>query len=365
MARILFANNASDTLNGAINGSVTTITLNDASEFYSPSGDEIAYATIDDGTNIEIITYTGVSTNDLTGVTRGVDNTTGTAFADAVTIEQRMVAAVVNTYAQGPGSSTDNAFPRFDSTTGKLLQNGQTTEDDSGNVSVAGNISVTGTVDGRDIATDGTKLDGIEAAADVTDETNVTNALDNATLTDVGTPASGDLILLQDASDTNALKVAQFSEFAGGGGSVTTGAFKAYRNTTQTLTAATHTKIQLNAEVFDVDGTFDSTTNYRHTPTTAGRYLYYGTILFNSPSDQNQLIPEPYKNGSVVSQTTISASGTAGHAINFIAEIDMNGSTDYVELYAYRTSSGTLGSATGGSVSEFALHMGALYIGDV
>jgi hypothetical protein len=40
-------------------------------------------------------------------------------------------------------------------------------------VDVTGNITVTGTVDGRDIATDGTKLDGIEALADVTDDTNV------------------------------------------------------------------------------------------------------------------------------------------------------------------------------------------------
>jgi len=39
-----------------------------------------------------------------------------------------------------------------------------------------GNIVVTGTVDGRDVATDGTKLDGIEAGADVTDTTNVTAA---------------------------------------------------------------------------------------------------------------------------------------------------------------------------------------------
>lgn len=43
-------------------------------------------------------------------------------------------------------------------------------------VSVTGNITVSGTVDGRDVATDGTKLDGIEAAADVTDATNVTAA---------------------------------------------------------------------------------------------------------------------------------------------------------------------------------------------
>lgn len=41
---------------------------------------------------------------------------------------------------------------------------------------VVGNIAVSGTVDGRDVATDGTKLDGIEALADVTDATNVNAA---------------------------------------------------------------------------------------------------------------------------------------------------------------------------------------------
>ena len=39
-----------------------------------------------------------------------------------------------------------------------------------------GSITVSGTVDGRDVATDGTKLDGIEAGADVTDTANVTAA---------------------------------------------------------------------------------------------------------------------------------------------------------------------------------------------
>ena len=37
-------------------------------------------------------------------------------------------------------------------------------------VDVTGNITVTGTVDGRDVATDGTKLDGIATGA-----TNVSN----------------------------------------------------------------------------------------------------------------------------------------------------------------------------------------------
>ena len=39
-----------------------------------------------------------------------------------------------------------------------------------------GTVVVSGTVDGRDVSVDGTKLDGIEAGADVTDTTNVTAA---------------------------------------------------------------------------------------------------------------------------------------------------------------------------------------------
>ena len=46
-------------------------------------------------------------------------------------------------------------------------------------ITATGNITVTGTVDGRDVAADGDKLDGIEALADVTDATNVAAALTN------------------------------------------------------------------------------------------------------------------------------------------------------------------------------------------
>jgi hypothetical protein len=46
----------------------------------------------------------------------------------------------------------------------------------SDDLNVAGNITLSGTVDGRDIASDGGKLDGIEAGADVTDTANVTAA---------------------------------------------------------------------------------------------------------------------------------------------------------------------------------------------
>ncbi len=70
----------------------------------------------------------------------------------------------------GDASSTDNAITRFDGTTGKAIQNSVVTIDDTGNIATAG------TVDGRDVSVDGTKLDTVETNADVTDATNVTAA---------------------------------------------------------------------------------------------------------------------------------------------------------------------------------------------
>jgi len=70
----------------------------------------------------------------------------------------------------GDSSSTDNAIVRFDGTDGKTLQNSSVTIDDSGNIITSANV------DGRDLSTDGSKLDGIESGADVTDATNVAAA---------------------------------------------------------------------------------------------------------------------------------------------------------------------------------------------
>lgn len=76
----------------------------------------------------------------------------------------------------GPGSSTDNAIVRFDSTSGKIIQDytsNPPTISDTGDMTIDGdatvdNLITAGNVDGRDVSADGTKLDGIDAGADVT-----------------------------------------------------------------------------------------------------------------------------------------------------------------------------------------------------
>lgn len=79
----------------------------------------------------------------------------------------------------GPASSSDEAVARFDSTSGKLLQNSLVTVDDSGN------IATPGTVDGRDVSVDGAKLDTVTVA-------NIPSSGEKAALVGTsGTPGSG------------------------------------------------------------------------------------------------------------------------------------------------------------------------------
>jgi len=140
----------------------------------------------------------------------------GTLEADAITLNGTALgslyspiagsASIVTTGALNSGSIT-SGFGSIDNGSSAITTTGTVT---GGTLTSTGNINVTGTVDGRDVAADGTKLDGIEAGADVTDTANVTSAgaamLTGATFTgtiNVGTlqiTTSGNIAL--DDSDT-------------------------------------------------------------------------------------------------------------------------------------------------------------------
>ena len=117
------------------------------------------------------------------------------------------------------------------------------------------------------------------------------------------------------------------------------------------------TKVTLNSEQFDTNNNFDSSTNYRFTPTVAGYYMISGAVYCNAatanPTDCNAYL---YKNGSSYAQSRMasSASYTTGSP-SFSVVIYMNGSTDYLELY------GILSGATGGQFIAAGTYMtGAL-----
>jgi hypothetical protein len=118
---------------------------------------------------------------------------------------------------------------------------------------------------------------------------------------------------------------------------VNTPAFEAHSASEQTLSDLTYTQVTLGTEILDTDGNFASS---RFTPTTAGKYFIYGIITVGA-SITNRLTYTQvalYKNGSIYKQTNNNPNDTypiAELCLPVSAIVDMNGSTDYVELYAY------------------------------
>ena len=100
---LLFKNNAETTLSSGINDSVTTVPVTSAAVFPTPDANNVFFATIDDGTNIEVVKVTAISSNDLT-VVRAQDNTSASAFSSGANIELRLTAKILET---GTSSLTD------------------------------------------------------------------------------------------------------------------------------------------------------------------------------------------------------------------------------------------------------------------
>ena len=129
-----------------------------------------------------------------------------------------------------------------------------------------------------------------------------------------------------------------------GFGGANTPAFLAYLSSTQTISSNTYTKAFIDTEVYDTDGNYDNSTNYRFTPTTAGKYFVYGAIFHNwitNWGDQQRV--SIYKNGSSIAEWWNAQNGTASGQYGnlYIATtVDMNGSSDYLELFGYSNASG-------------------------
>jgi hypothetical protein len=113
-------------------------------------------------------------------------------------------------------------------------------------------------------------------------------------------------------------------------------AFSASVTGTTTITSGVFTKMVFNSENWDTANCFDSTTNYRFTPNVAGYYLITGSLDAGTSTNANRAIPVIYKNGSShrLGVNLGTANGSSfGSSVS--AQVYLNGSTDYVELFAY------------------------------
>jgi hypothetical protein len=126
-------------------------------------------------------------------------------------------------------------------------------------------------------------------------------------------------------------------------GSATAPTFSGWRNaTSQSISNATYTKVQINAEEWDTANCFDSTTNYRFTPTVAGYYQVSGCVNYD-PAAAGKFFCIIYKNGTAIKGgTSVPFVATQYLTAAVSALVYLDGSTDYIELYTYQSSGGAL-----------------------
>jgi len=216
-------------------------------------------------------------------------------------------------------------------------------------VSVTGNITVSGTVDGRNIDTDGTKLDTIETNADVTDTTNVLAALPTLTDNQLWYNIGGNMVAVDGTLATDA--------YLGSGNSAPTGG---------TATITGNMDISGNfivggtvdgVDIASRDGILTSTT------TTANAAMPKAGGTFTGNTSYGDNISAKFGTGN---DTTIYHNGSIGAPVtyakttngSFYHELTGTGSTD---RFAVQTSDGAGGSedcliAHGGSLRSVELY---------
>ena len=244
----------------------------------------------------------------------------GTDVLNATTLGTNVVTSSLTTVGALDSGSITSGFGTIDTGSSTITTTGTVS---TGALGVTGNITVSGTVDGRDVATDGTKLDGIEASADVTDETNVVSSLSGATLTSVS-PASDDEFLILDTSDSGNLKTVTYSDMSGGGSAsqvtvdlnVTTHGFAV--GDVLYLNGSTYTKAVASsaaaAEVIGVVSAVADTNNF--TLLLAGQItgltsLSAGTVYFLDPSTAGSVTStEPSTTGQISKPVYLADSAT-------------------------------------------------------
>jgi len=120
-------------------------------------------------------------------------------------------------------------------------------------------------------------------------------------------------------------------------------AFFARLSSNQSISSDTSTKIQVDTEIFDSDNKYDNSTNYRFTPTIAGKYFVFAGVRFDNQISQATMRAELSFNGSIIGSNFLAANDSSTNKdytieISCIQTFD---SDDYIELFAQSDASGS------------------------
>jgi hypothetical protein len=128
---------------------------------------------------------------------------------------------------------------------------------------------------------------------------------------------------------------------------------RAYKNTPdQSLTAATETKVQLNAKSFDYYGWFDISTNFRYTISSSradGQYLITAAVTFTATASNSKVYIFITKNGTRVAVAQANIIGGGGDVTITLSDIQELSNNDYVDLWAYSQQATTIKASNTGT----------------
>ena len=173
------------------------------------------------------------------------------------------------------------------------------------------------------------KTDAIETRAGGTSVLTIGTATQTIKLPG-GTPGA-DKVLTSDATGEASWAAAASATLAP--------AFSACVNdATVSFSDATETKVTLNREIFDSDGAFDPTTNYRFTVPAGegGKYLISCGVKFIGTGTASNGQALVFKNGSDIGSVAHSQTATSMTSLSMGGTwlLDLS-AADYLELYVY------------------------------
>ncbi len=107
---------------------------------------------------------------------------------------------------------------------------------------------------------------------------------------------------------------------------------RAYLSGDQAITTGGVRQITFDAESFDTENAFDSSTNHRYTAKHKGYYLVHTELKLTAGALNDQFTVYIYKNGSSVAQSfEAGASATTNHGMRLTDLVQLNPS-DYVDI---------------------------------
>lgn len=124
------------------------------------------------------------------------------------------------------------------------------------------------------------------------------------------------------------------------------------RSSNQSINTGTLTVVQFNSSVFDDHNAWDST-NYRYVLPMSGKYFVIAQVAFDDSATGARAI-SIRKNGTIINDTSIPASGAASADHAVLAQILISGNAgDYIDVQAYQASGGALNLIGGSTQSTY------------